>query len=229
MNAYYDLHIHSCLSPCASDDMTPANIGAMARLKGLNLISLTDHNTGGNLEAMSAEAKSCGLIFIPGIEVTTREEVHVLAYFASLKEAVRFGETIYGSLPDIQCRPDIFGEQTVMDANDNKAGTLDKLLLQASSYTIEEITRMARDAGGGAVPAHINRDSFSVLSNLGFIPFGLFSCVEISDSLPCPPVDAAYNILRSSDAHNLGDISEPVNSLCGVACPEDFISYISNM
>lgn len=228
MNAYYDLHIHSCLSPCASDDMTPANIAAMAHLKGLDLISLTDHNAGDNLEAMSYEAEKLGLIFVPGIEVTTREEVHVLVYFAELETAVRFGGIVYGSLPDISNRPGIFGEQTIMDKNDCPKGTHGKLLLQASSFSVDDIAGMAKDAGGCAVPAHINRDSFSLLSNLGFIPPGLFSCVEIASSLPCPAISPEYKTLRSSDAHNLGDISEPLNTLEDISSPRDFISYIIN-
>ncbi|MGE5494339.1 MAG: PHP domain-containing protein [Burkholderiales bacterium] len=228
MNAYYDLHIHSCLSPCASDDMTPANIAAMAHLKGLNIISLTDHNAGNNLEPMSFEAEKQGIIFVPGIEVTTREEVHVLVYFSSLEPALNFCEAIYDSLPDIPAQPEIFGEQIIIDKNDEISGRLDKLLLQASSFTIDDIAAMAKEAGGCAVPAHINRDSFSVISNLGFIPPGLFGCVEIAKSLPYPAVSPEYKVLYSSDAHNLGDISEPLNALSGISSPEVFISYIAN-
>jgi hypothetical protein len=209
--------------------MTPLNIAGMAHVKGLSLISLTDHNTGGNLKAMSAAAEKYGLIFVPGIEVTTREEVHVLTYFADIERAVRFGEMVYGSLPDISNRPDIFGEQIIVDGNDVRSGVLERLLLQASAFSIDDIVRLAREAGGGAVPAHINRDSFSVLSNLGFIPENLFSCVETAGGLPCPAIDPAYKILRSSDAHELGDILEPLNMLCGISCADDFISYISNM
>jgi PHP family Zn ribbon phosphoesterase len=207
--------------------MTPANIAAMAHIKGLSLISLTDHNSGCNLKAMSVEAQKYGLIFVPGIEVTTREEVHVLTYFASLDAAVNFGDMIYDSLPCILNKPEIFGEQIVMDENDCRTGTLDKLLIQASSFTIDDIVNMAKDAGACAVPAHINRDSFSVFANLGFLPPGLFSCVEIAP-MPCPALGTEYKTLHSSDAHNLGDIAEPVNSL-DISTPLDFITYIKNM
>lgn len=227
MSAAYDLHIHSCLSPCASDDMTPANIAAMAKLKGLSVISLTDHNCGANLPAMDKAAKQNGLIFIPGIEVTTREEVHVLVYFADLSPAVRFADTVYSSLPDIGNRPDIFGSQIKMDENDRPAGTLQKLLLQASPYSIEEIVDMAKLSGGCAVPAHINRDSFSVLSNLGFIPEGLFKAVEAVKGLPCPPLSPEYKVLYSSDAHQLGDISEPLYAL-PLTDAQDFLRFINS-
>lgn len=224
MSAAYDLHIHSCLSPCAADDMTPANIAAMAKLKGLNIISLTDHNCGANLAAMDKAARQNGLVFIPGIEVTTREEVHVLVYFADLSPALRFADTVYASLPDIGSRPDIFGNQIVMDEDDRPSGTRDKLLLQACAYTIEEIADMANRAGGCAVPAHINRDSFSVISNLGFIPDGLFKAVEVVKALPCPAINPGYKVLHSSDAHQLGDISEPINAL-PISSGQDFIHF----
>lgn len=226
MSVYYDLHIHSCLSPCASDDMTPANIAAMAHLKGLSLISLTDHNAGDNLAVMSVEAEKYGLVFVPGIEVTSREEVHVLAYFPETGPAVEFAGIVYDSLPCIGNRPDIFGNQIIMGGDDRATGTLGKLLLQASAFSLEEIVRMVKQAGGCSVPAHINRDSFSVFANLGFMPPNLFKCVEVSKNLPCPPLDPGLKVLHSSDAHYLGDISEPQNSLPDITDPQSFITYL---
>ena len=227
MNCAYDLHIHSCLSPCASDDMTPANIAGMARLKGLCLISLTDHNAGNNLAAMAFQAQQHGLLFVPGVEVTTREEVHVLVYFSELCAAITFSELIYNSLPDIPNNPELFGNQIVIGQDDRPCGTVEKLLIQASSFTIDEIAAMAGQYSGCAVPAHINRDSFSVLSNLGFIPEHLFRCVETVPSLSSPPIDPRLKTLQSSDAHYLGDIAEPNQSLPGVDGPQDFIDYIN--
>ncbi|NLT99019.1 MAG: phosphoesterase, partial [Christensenellaceae bacterium] len=182
---YYDLHIHSCLSPCASDDMTPANIAGMASLKQLSFIALTDHNCGRNLPAMARAAEEYGLIFLPGIEVTTSEEVHVLTYFRDVRAALEFGDMVYASLPDIANRPEIFGRQIVMNENDEPVCELPKLLLQAAPFSIEEIVRRAQEAGGCAIPAHVNRTSFSVLSNLGFMPPGLFRAAEVSPDLPC--------------------------------------------
>ncbi|MGI5849556.1 MAG: phosphoesterase [Christensenellales bacterium] len=227
MDSAYDLHIHSCLSPCASDDMTPANIAGMARLKGLSVISLTDHNTGRNLKSMHEAAQQNDLIFVPGIEVTSKEEVHILVYFPKLSAAIKFTEQIYDSLPAIDNHPELFGNQIVMDIYDHPAGTLRKLLLQATPYTMEDIDTMAKDAGGCAIPAHINRDSFSVLSNLGFIPSNLFSCVEIAKNLPCPAVDKYFKKLYSSDAHCLGDISEPQFTLPDISTPQDIVYFAS--
>jgi hypothetical protein len=223
---YYDLHIHSCLSPCASDDMTPSNIAGMASLKGLSLIALTDHNCGRNLPAMAQAAAEFGLTFIPGIEVTTVEEVHVLTYFHDSDTALEFGDMIYESLPDIANRPEIFGHQVVMGDDDKPTGELPKLLLQASPFSIEEIVRLTRNTGGCAVPAHINRTSFSVMSNLGFMPHGLFSTVEVAAALPCPPLDESIFIIHSSDAHSLGDISEPIHRLYFLHNSSEFVDFL---
>ncbi len=227
MTRCYDLHIHSCLSPCASDDMTPANIAGMAHVKGLSLIALTDHNTGANLPAMAEAAASYGLIFVPGIEITTCEEVHVLAYFADADTALAFGEKLYASLPAIMNRPDIFGNQLVMDAQDTIKETLPKLLLQAVPYSLDDVVRMVKNHGGCAVPAHINRDSFSLLANLGFMPHGLFGCAEVAKSLPCPDLKDISHVFHSSDAHDLGAIAEPLETLCGIENARDFIDFVN--
>ena len=229
MKPYYDLHIHSCLSPCADDDMTPANIAGMAHIKGLTLVSLTDHNCGRNLPAMAKAAHGYGLVFVPGIEVTTSEEVHVLAYFDDVDKAVDFGEQMYASLPDIANRPNIFGRQIVMDLNDSPAGEPEKLLLSATAFSIDEVASMARQQGGCVVPAHINRDSFSVLSNLGFLPPDLFGCVEVAKALPCPPLDPGLFVLHSSDAHTLADIAEPQHSLEGIKTAGDFVLFVNSL
>lgn len=229
MKAYYDLHIHSCLSPCADDDLTPANIAGMAHIKGLSLISLTDHNCGRNLPAMAAATEGFGLVFVPGIEVTTSEEVHVLAYFDNVDKAVGFGEQMYASLPEIANRADIFGRQIVMDTDDAPVGKPDKLLLSATAFSIDEVVKMVRQQDGCTVPAHINRESFSVLSNLGFLPPGLFGCVEVAEALPCPPLDPSLFVLHSSDAHRLSDISEPRHSLEGIRSAGEFVSFVNSL
>jgi hypothetical protein len=223
---FYDLHIHSCLSPCADDDMTPVHIARMARLKGLGMISLTDHNSGGNLAAMDAAAREAGLVFVPGVEATSREEAHILIYFAALGEALRFTGNLYDSLSDIVNRPELFGRQLRIDQNDEPGGELPKLLLQATPYSVDELAAMAHAAGGAAVAAHVNRDSFSVISNLGFIPPGLFNYIEIAQGLPCPGLCDPYKALYSSDAHSLGAISEPVNNMPRMKTAEDFLRLL---
>ena len=215
MKLYYDLHIHSSLSPCGDDDMTPNNIVHMAMLKELNMIAVTDHNSARNLPAVKKVADECGIFLIPGIEVTTAEEIHLLTYFETVEETMDFGEYIYDSLPDISNRPEIFGEQKIMDETDAVTGHLDKLLLTASCHSIDALCREVRHRGGVPVPAHVNRESNSILMSLGFIPADLeFSSLEVAEAFPLQGVNpAAYRVLYSSDAHYIMDIAEKRNYL----------------
>ena len=116
---FSDLHIHSCLSPCADDDMTPANICGMAALKGLQMIAVTDHNTARNLPAVKTCCDAYGLLMIPGMEITTKEEVHLLGYFATVEDAMDFSEFLRPHMPPKKNRPQFFGNQLVMDEDDN--------------------------------------------------------------------------------------------------------------
>ena len=213
MKFFYDLSIHSDLSPCGSSDMTPNNIINMSYIKGLNVISVTDHNTAKNLPAVMMLGEKAGIKVIPGIEVTTKEEVHVLCYFNKVKDALAFGDKIYASLPDIKNNTVIFGEQNIYNCNDEIVGCMDKLLLNASSYTIEDVCALAKYHHGIMVPAHINKKSNSILGVLGFIPKNLkIDFVEVySKTEVNKKIVENYKVLRNSDAHQLGDISEAEN------------------
>ncbi len=109
MKLYYDLHMHSCLSPCGADDMTPSNIAGMAALAGQKIVALADHNTTKNCPAFIHTAQSNGLLALPAMELTTREEAHVLCLLPSLEAADEFDRYVYARLPDIKNRPEIFG------------------------------------------------------------------------------------------------------------------------
>ena len=206
-----DLHIHSCLSPCGSDDMTPSNICGMAMLKGLGMIAVTDHNTARNLPAVKACADAYGLLMIPGMEITTREEVHLLAYFPTVDDAVGFGGFVTSHLPPGKNRPSFFGNQLVMDEDDNVTDEETALLIGATDISFDEWVRLIRKEGGVPVPAHINRGSNGLLVNLGFVPEeAAITAVEVWKKLPCPHTPQAGRVvLHSSDAHYLGDILEP--------------------
>ena len=119
---YYDLHIHSCLSPCGDDDMTPANLVGMAAVKGLDVIALTDHNSCRNCAAAMRHGEICGVTVIPGMELTTSEEVHVVCLFPSLENAMSFDQFVYERILPIQNRPDIFGRQQILDEQDQVTG-----------------------------------------------------------------------------------------------------------
>ena len=210
-----DLHIHSCLSPCGDDDMTPCNIAGMAKIKGLDVIAVSDHNTARNLPAVRLACAECGLALVPAMEITTREEVHLLGYFPTVEAALDFGEMLRCHLPKKKNRPDYFGHQYVMDENDQIIAEEDALLVGATDLPLREAAQAVKDWGGVPVPAHINRGSNGLLVNLGLMPSEPFySTVEVWRDLPC--ADAALrgrHVLHSSDAHYLGDIREREDAL----------------
>lgn len=195
--------------------MTPCNIVNMALIKGLHIIAVTDHNSAGNVRAVMEAAKDTPLTVIPGMEVTTAEEVHVVCYFPSVEAAEKMWEHIKENTDKIKNRPEIFGNQYYMDSEDNVVGEEEYLLVSATRLSIEEVFEAADRFGGVALPAHIDRQSYSVLSNLGFIPPDLpVKAVEITEQNRevYEKEYGKYVILTNSDAHNLGDISEPCRS-----------------
>ncbi|MBR5152197.1 MAG: PHP domain-containing protein [Clostridia bacterium] len=211
MKLYYDLHIHSCLSPCGDEDMTPNNIVNMALLKGLDVIAVTDHNSCGNLRAVM-EVAGDRLLVVPGMEVETAEEVHVLCYFPTLAACEGMWQILKEHRLPVKNKPEIFGHQWYMDAEDEIVGEEEYLLTTATGLTIEEVFKTAQTLGGVAVPAHIDRSSYSVISNLGFLPPHLpVTAVEITGrNLETWEKDwKDYTIISDSDAHYLGDIAEP--------------------
>jgi hypothetical protein len=191
--------------------MTPANIAGMAYLAGMKAFAITDHNSALNLPAAKAAADKLGLALLPGMEVTTREETHCLVYFESVENALAFGEVLYESLGASMNLPRLFGNQYVADENDTIVKVIPKLLIQASSFSIDKLSSAAHEYGGLLVPAHINRGSNGMLSSLGMVPQSpRFTALEVSRGLPCPDTDSfGYRRIHSSDAHRLEQIIEP--------------------
>lgn len=215
MNFFADLHIHSCLSPCGDNDMTPGNILGMAVVKGLEIVAISDHNAARNLPAAEKIAEAYGLLLVPAIEITTSEEVHMLGYFPDVKTAVDFGAMLKTHLPPKKNKPAFFGEQLVMNEDDEVIDQEDALLIGATDLSLEECAEKVRAVGGVPVPAHINRGSNGLLVNLGMMPLSpTFTTVEVWKDLPCP-MEATENkhVLHSSDAHYLENIQEPEFSL----------------
>ena len=211
MKYAYDLHIHSALSPCADDDMTPNNIAGMAAIKGLDVISLTDHNSCGNVRALTEIAKNYNITVIPGMEVETQEEVHVVCYFPTIEACEKMQEIVKASMLPIKNNKQTFGNQFYMDADDEIIGEEDILLVNAITLSFQEVFKKTEEFGGIAVPAHIDRQSYSVLSNLGFLPPDVdINVVEITTTglLKYEEDYKNYEILTNSDAHTLGNIAE---------------------
>ena len=230
MSAFCDLHLHSCLSPCADDDMTPWNMVGMAKIKGLDVIAITDHNAVLNAEDAMAAGAEYGVAVIPGMEITSREEVHMLAYFYTLEDALRAGEEVYAHLPDIRNEPMLFGNQIIMRDGDNPSGSLDKLLINATDLSVDEVSALVRKHGGLALPAHINRGSNGMIGALGLMPFlPEYPVVEVYKSIPCPAYATKGRfLLHSSDAHHLEDIQEQVFELDCEPTVEGVLGYIES-
>lgn len=215
MQCFVDLHIHSALSPCSEDDMTPNNIVNMAILKGLDIISVTDHNSARNLLAIQKCADKAGLIFVPGMEIETSEEIHMVCYFPDVAAAMRMQEIVYNALPKKINREDIFGKQIVYDEYDEIVEIEHKFLLTASNINLDEVCNIVKSLGGIALPAHIDRDSYSILSNLGVMPEEpIFNYLELSKRADLPalmikhPEIEGHKFLVSSDAHRLWEVLE---------------------
>ncbi|NMA82534.1 MAG: PHP domain-containing protein [Epulopiscium sp.] len=217
MRYYYDLHIHTALSPCGNEDMTPNNIVNMALLKELDIIAITDHNSAENVAAVVNVAKNTPLLVIPGMEIETAEEVHIVALFPSIKAVQVMQEWVYETLPPLQNRVDIFGAQRILNAEDEMIGENPRLLLTATSLPLKETLNRIQALHGVGIPAHVDRNSYSILSNLGAFPPDLYiPTIEISKHLPLSEGQQQFRqkkVIQSSDAHYLGDIAEAINYL----------------
>ena len=205
-----DLHLHSCLSPCGDNDMTPNNIANLAKLFELDMIALTDHNTCGNSRAIMKVGEEIGLTVVHAMELNTAEEAHILCYFPNIDAAEAFSRLVYERMPDVRNNVEIFGEQLYRNELDEITGTEEKLLITASSIGTYEVQDLCAEYGGVAVPAHINKSSYSVLSSLGMVtPEMRFPVCEITPScqeemivLSHPELKGTV-FLKSTDAHML--------------------------
>lgn len=208
-----DLHIHSALSPCASDDMTPNNIVNMAKLCGLDLISVCDHNSLGQQAVMGRVAEKLGMGYVYGVEVQSIEEVHICVYFLKLEEAMKFDEWIKLYLPPIPNDTHYFGNQWLFDEMDEVRSSEKVLLIQSIDKSIDEIAKTAHRCHGLVSLAHVCDKSNSILTQLGFIPKELeFDMIEVKNEAQKervmkqhPWIEKAVWI-RNSDAHYLQDI-----------------------
>lgn len=214
----YDLHIHSCLSPCADNDMTPNNIAGTAALAGIEIMALTDHNSAKNCPAFFEAAERYGVIPVAGMELTTSEDIHAVCLFDTLDGALGFDSLVYSRLVKIPNRPDIFGEQLIMNGEDEIIGREEFLLSYASDISIDEIASLVKPYGGVAYPAHIDRQANSVTAVLGAFPdYAGFTCAGFHDKSKIAEIIKRYPgakdklCLVSSDAHFLWDIRDKDN------------------
>lgn len=203
-----DLHIHSCLSPCGDLDMSPKAIVKESKKKDLNIIAICDHNSAENVSAAVRAGKEEGICVIPGLEICSKEEVHLLALFNDEVDALKMQDVIYENLEGTN-RPEIFGDQIVANEYDEVEGINDRLLIGATRLSIYEIEAAIHRLGGICILSHVDRPSYSIFSQLGFIPKDLkVDAIEISGKIQdrVKSLVHKYPVIYSSDAHFLNDI-----------------------
>lgn len=226
---YYDLHMHSCLSPCADDDMTPASAAGMAAVNGLSIAALTDHNSCGNLPAFFAACRAYGVIPIAGMELETAEAVHIVCLFPELSDAMAFWQTVREQyMMPFKNDVAVFGGQFYVNEEDEVTGTEEILLITSTMLSLDEGVQLVREHGGFAFPSHIDRTSNGIIAILGDIPPEPgFTFAEFNDRANVNPYREKYasvaslGILVNSDAHHLTDINEAENYLELDADPTD--------
>lgn len=211
-NYKLDLHIHTVLSPCADLLMTPANILNKAEEQGIDIIAITDHNSAENVEVTLQLADNYPVHVIPGMEVETREEVHLLCYFENLQQILAWQEIVYNNLPDLKNDEEYFGNQLKTDLEDQYVTKIERLLATATELRISEVVKKVRDLGGYVIPSHVDR-SYSIIKNLGFVPpdleielLEISKNGDISDLQKNFPYLKSYNFIRNSDSHYLKEM-----------------------
>lgn len=208
-----DLHIHTCLSPCGELTMFPRSIVETARAAGLDIIAVTDHNATENAAAVIEAAKGGGLAVLPGLELTTEEEAHILGLFDAGTDLGPLLAAVYRSLPDVPSKRSFIKDQVIVDAEDGVTGFNPHCLMGATRLTVYEAVSLIHGHGGLAVASHIDREAFSLISQLGFIPRDLaLDAVEVSPQLSFDKAQDAFGpqtpfpIVRFSDAHRPEEI-----------------------
>lgn len=217
----FDLHIHSCLSPCANLEMSPSEIVTRAVAAGIDGIALTDHQSARNTPAIAECARRAGLKCLFGMEVQTAEEAHTVALFDTTEQALALTDWVYAAMPKRVNDPETFGDQPVVTWDDDIVEMEWRILAMGCRRTIPETAAKVHELDGLYIAAHIDRPNFSVISALGAIPepppttncqqptAKYFDAVELSrtaDESLWLPKAAGYAVIRSSDAHNLDDV-----------------------
>ena len=212
-----DIHIHTVLSPCGDLEMSPKNIIKRAKERKLDIIGITDHNSTKQCSVMKKIGDKNGIFVLQGVEITTKEEVHCLAFFENDDELSKFQKYLDQYLPDIKNNVDLFGYQVVVDENENIVEQIDPLLISAINQNINQIEEKVHSLGGLFIPAHIDKLKNSIISQLGFVPQDVnVDAIELSkhttkkNFLDKNDYLKQYSFVQSSDAHyinNIGDVS----------------------
>lgn len=211
---YYDLHVHSCLSPCGDADNTPNNLAGMAFLNGVRIMALTDHNTTRNCPAFFEAARRYAIVPVAGMELTTSEDIHAVCLFETLDDAMAFNEEIETRRIRVKNREEIFGEQLILDDMDNVIGHEEDLLINATTVALDEAPQLVAKYNGICYPAHIDRPANGAIEILGDFPhYAGFHIAELHDKSNRDSYVSTYGLegmrlLFSSDAHYLDQLRE---------------------
>ena len=219
-----DLHIHTCLSPCSDWEMSPKKIVAKSIEKQLDIIAICDHNSAENVQAVKRLGEKRGLCVLPGMEICSREEVHMLGIFNTVEQAQAMQEFVYAHLPG-ENQAEVFGYQVIANENDEVCGEVSRLLIGASRLSLQDIVVKIHKLGGLSIASHVDRPSFGLIGQLGFIPVDLsLDGLEVSYRVPLNEVRKRvpgvmnFPCISSSDAHFPGDIGK-VKTVFTLAAP----------
>ncbi len=214
-----DLHIHTCLSPCADLTMSPKRVVERAVEMGIDIIGISDHNSGENVRATIAAAAGKNITVLPGMEITSAEEVHILGIFDEVASVLLLQEIVFEHLSGGKNNAEVFGEQIIANEFDEVEGYNSRMLLGATSLTLKEVVAEIHAMSGIAIAAHIDREAFSILGQLGFIPENLeldaleVSLVTTACAVEMFPGVHHFPLITSSDAHELDDIGSHVSKI----------------
>jgi 3',5'-nucleoside bisphosphate phosphatase len=207
-----DLHVHTVLSPCAAIEMIPPLIVQEAISSGINLIAISDHNASGNVASVQKAAAGTDLVVLPAMEVQTREEVHVLCLFDTLDQVEAWQNIVNSHLPDIENKPDFFGEQFMVDQTGEFIRREERMLINSIDLSFEEAGNFVTNLGGLFIPAHINRKAFGLIANLGLVPEGVdIIALEISRQISPPiayqtyPQIKKFPLIQDGDVHYINE------------------------
>ena len=209
-----DLHIHTCLSPCSELDMSPKNIVAKSIEKQLDIIAICDHNSAENVQAVKQLGEKLGLSVLPGMEICSKEEVHILGLFNTVEQAQAMQEFVYAHLPG-ENQVELFGYQVIVNEKDEICGEVSRLLIGASQLSLKDVADKIHKLGGLSIASHVDRPSFGIIGQLGFIPTDLpLDGLEVSFRVPLNEVRQKvpgvmnFPCISSSDAHFPDDVGK---------------------
>ena len=216
MNWYRaDLHVHSVLSPCSGLEMSPKEVIKAAKDRGINILAITDHNSMANCSVYQKEALKAGITFLWGVEIQTSEEIHIIALFTDQDTALDFDTELYESLLPIENNPEFFGDQVVIDENEDIVRFEKRALINSSQWSLNELITKLNKLQCFYFPAHIDAEAYSIIGQLGFIPaehnfiaLGITAACDLTKFLGKHSDLAGYSFIRSSDAHYLAEVGK---------------------